>query len=410
MKSSKNSLSIKFFKRQTIDNPRILFLLHIPPPVHGSSIVGKSIKESKLINHRFTCHYINLLASQQVSESGIFKFRKLGDFTLTWFNLLAVLSKKRPSLAYLALSTTRLAFFRDFLLIVLLKVFRIKRVYHLHNKGVSQYQHKTIYRACYQYVFKDADVILLSMLLYPDIQSFVSKSKIHICPNGIPDQIQLNQVLEPAQNDNLMYFQVHAPKENVRILFLSNLIKSKGVFLLLEAFEILKKRSIPFEGIFIGGEGDITVSQFNERVNLLNLDHMVFYQGQKYGEDKKLVFSTSDIFAFPTSQECFPLVLLEAMSHSLPIVSTTEGGIPDIVEDGVTGILLINNNVNSLADHLEMLIQNAELRQKMGSYGRQKYEKQFTLSEFENKLTEILSHVLKLNETCYGHSTFSTSL
>ncbi|HET6559121.1 MAG TPA: glycosyltransferase family 4 protein [Prolixibacteraceae bacterium] len=406
----KNSLPFETSKIQTLDDPRILFLLHIPPPVHGSSVVGLSIKESKLINKKFICQYINLLASQQVAESGIFKFRKLAGFALTLFKMLTTISKKRPKLAYLALSTTGWAFFRDFLLIVLLKVLRIKRVYHLHNKGVSRYQHNTIYQACYHYVFKDADVILLSRLLYPDIQAFVPIDKIHVCPNGIPDQIPRNQHLSHIQKIDSTYLQIYPSKKNVQILFLSNLIKSKGVFLLLEAFEILKKRSIQFEGIFIGGEGDITISQFNERVNQLNLDQLAFYQGKKYGEDKKLAFLNADIFAFPTALECFPLVLLEAMSYSLPIVTTSEGGIPDIVEDGVTGILMMKNNAKALADQLEMLIQNSELRQQMGRCGRQKYEKQFTLPEFENRLTDILSNILKKERHATGIQHFQPSI
>ena len=49
-------------------NNRILFLLHLPPPVHGSSMVGKWINESELVNGSFDCRYINLLASKSVNE------------------------------------------------------------------------------------------------------------------------------------------------------------------------------------------------------------------------------------------------------------------------------------------------------------------------------------------------------
>ncbi|MDP3913228.1 MAG: glycosyltransferase family 1 protein, partial [Bacteroidota bacterium] len=55
---------------------RILFLLHLPPPVHGSSVVGSFIKESETINTKFICDYVNLLASQNMAESGIVSFNK----------------------------------------------------------------------------------------------------------------------------------------------------------------------------------------------------------------------------------------------------------------------------------------------------------------------------------------------
>mgnify|MGYP004256195275 CR=1 FL=1 len=64
---------------------KILFLLHIPPPVHGSSMVGKWIKESVLINREFDCDYLNLLASKDVGQSGEISFGKLYTLLITFF-------------------------------------------------------------------------------------------------------------------------------------------------------------------------------------------------------------------------------------------------------------------------------------------------------------------------------------
>jgi glycosyltransferase involved in cell wall biosynthesis len=255
-------------------------------------------------------------------------------------------------------------------------------VYHLHNKGVSLHQDKRFNRMCYCFVFKGADVILLSKYLYADIQEFVPEERVYICPNGIAD-------IQPETRN---------PKPEtsiVRILFLSNLIKSKGVFVLLDAMALLAKKGILFEGVFIGGEGDVTANQFNVRVGQLELDDRVSYQGKKYGEEKNNAFSEVDIFAFPTYYETFGLVNLEAMSYSLPVVSTFEGGIPDVVEDGVTGFLVPQQNIEALAEKLEVLIKDSALRQQMGTAGREKYEQGFTLERFEAKMVEILKTVVE---------------
>ena len=66
---------------------KILFLLHIPPPVHGSSMVGKFIRESKLINNNFHCDYLNLLASNKVSDTGKISFNKVIGFMAAWLKL-----------------------------------------------------------------------------------------------------------------------------------------------------------------------------------------------------------------------------------------------------------------------------------------------------------------------------------
>jgi glycosyltransferase involved in cell wall biosynthesis len=84
------------------------------------------------------------------------------------------------------------------------------------------------------------------------------------------------------------------------------------------------------------------------------------------------------------------------MQFSLPVISTLEGGIPDIVEDGVTGFLVPQKNAEVLAEKLEILIKNPVLRNKMGTEGRTKFENKFTLSVFENRLKEILNTILKV--------------
>ena len=364
----------------------ILFLLHLPPPVHGSSVVGLSIKESEHINQTFEGRYINLLASKKVDESGNVNIRKLFGFVGIGLKLFGELMKQKPTLCYFALTTTGAAFYRDVLLVILLKLFCVKRVYHLHNKGVSRCaQHRTN-RLFYKFVFKGTNVILLSKNLYSDIQEFVNESEVYICPNGITDQLPKSK----NQSKNKL-------ESVVRILFLSNLIESKGVFILLEAFAFLKKNGMHFEGVFIGGESDVTITKFNNWVNQLELNQQVVYLGRKYGREKHQAFSEADIFTFPTyyNNECFPLVLLEAMQFSLPVISTFEGGIPDIVEDGVTGFLVPQKNSKVLAERLEFLMKKPELRTKMGMAGRSKYEKEFTLENFDTNLVSILKQIIE---------------
>jgi len=123
------------------------------------------------------------------------------------------------------------------------------------------------------------------------------------------------------------------------------------------------------------------------------LSSFISVVGPKHGEEKMRVFNNADIFVLPTLEDIFGLVNLEAMQYSLPIVSTFEGAIPDVVEDGVTGFLVPQRDATILADRLEMLINDASLREKMGAAGRAKYERQFTLERFENRIKEILQEV-----------------
>ncbi|WP_430972676.1 glycosyltransferase family 4 protein [Sunxiuqinia rutila] len=369
-------------------NKKVLFLLHIPPPVHGSSMVGKYIKESELINQAFVSRYVNLLASKEVRYSGKASLQKIVGVFILFYRLLKELIYYKPDLCYLALTTTGFAFYRDVILVVLIRTFRVKRIFHLHNKGVVQHDKSWFNKKLYEFVFWDAEVILLSKFLYADVEAYVLPENVHVCANGIPEktgEAKLNRFSEAGL---------------VKILFLSNLIETKGVYILLEACKILKEGDIQVSIDFIGGEGDISAEQFEAKARELGLD-TVRYLGKKFGEEKNRAFKEADIFAFPTyyPNECFPLVLLEAMQHGLPVVSTPEGGIADIVEDSKTGFLVPQRSAEQVATKLKFLIQNPDVRVSMGKAGRQRYEENFKLNTFERKLSQIIKQVTEAKST-----------
>ena len=179
----------------------------------------------------------------------------------------------------------------------------------------------------------------------------------------------------------------------VNLLFLSNLIPSKGVYVLLDACRILKDKGLDFQCNFVGGETkEIDRARFEAEVQKRGLEGMVRYEGPKYGEEKEEYWRSSDVFVFPTYyfNECFPLVILEAMQHGLPVVSTTEGAVPDIVADGVNGFVCRRKDVEGLALALERLLLDEALRHRMGAEGYRIYQEKFTLQCFERRFVECL--------------------
>lgn len=163
--------------------------------------------------------------------------------------------------------------------------------------------------------------------------------------------------------------------------------------MLLDACRILKDKGLDFQCNFVGGETkEIDRARFEAEVQRRGLEGMVRYEGPKYGEEKEEYWRSSDVFVFPTYyfNECFPLVILEAMQHGLPVVSTTEGAVPDMVADGVNGFVCERKDVSGLAGALERLITDAALRMRMGEVGRKRYEEEFTLERFEERFAECL--------------------
>ena len=182
--------------------------------------------------------------------------------------------------------------------------------------------------------------------------------------------------------------QISAP----RLLFLSNLIPSKGVYVLLDVCKVLRERGLQFVCDFVGGETkEIGRATFEAAVKERGLESHVIYHGPQYGEDKHRFFMNADVFVQPTFDDCFPLTLVEAMQYSLPIASTDVGAIPDMVQDGVNGFVCKQQDVDSLVIALEQLITNPALRQQMGEAGYQRYQELYTLEAFEKRFVELLS-------------------
>ncbi len=361
--------------------PSILFLLHLPPPVHGAAMVGKYIKESKLIHDSFEARFINLSTSSSNKDIGKGGVKKITTLFQSASLLRKVIRSKRFHLVYVTFSTTGLGFFKDLALVSILKKSKLKIIYHFHNKGVRNQQDKWLMNKLYRYAFRNTQSILLSPLLYEDIKKYVSPQDVYYCPNGIPDLISGNV---PGRNNK---------DSTCKLLFLSNMTVEKGVLVLLEACSILNEKGLDFECHFVGDWANISKEEFKVFIEKNGLEDRVFAHGKKYGSEKIDFYLNADIFVFPTfyPKECFPLVLLEAMQFGLPVISTAEGGIPGIVISGETGLLVEKNNSSELADAISVLVKNPNIRKSFGQEGRTRFQNKFTLEVFEENMTAILS-------------------
>ena len=87
------------------------------------------------------------------------------------------------------------------------------------------------------------------------------------------------------------------------------------------------------------------------------------------------------------------MVLLEAMEQSLPCISTNEGGIPGIIEEGKTGFIVEKHSPQQLAEKIEYLIDHPMICAEMGKAGKEKFQREFTLEKFENRMKDILKRM-----------------
>ena len=366
----------------------ILIAGPLPPPVHGAAQVNQYIKDSKLMNGRFDMDFVNLATSRKVEEISkcgpLLSVKKMWRFMCSFLRCLWLLATHRYDLCYLAITCHGTGLLKDVPFVLLCKAFGRKIVIHQHNKGMNNDTDRWPYRWLLPLTYRNCKVILLSWRLYPDIEKVVRKENVMICPNGIPP---LEDVCAEGKEERLL-------NAVPRLLFLSNLIVSKGVYVMLDACRMLNDRGIAFACDFVGNESmEISRPEFEKEIHNRGLDDMVRYHGPKYGRDKEEYWNSADVFVFPTYNDCFPLVLLEAMQHSLPVVATDEGGIPDIVQDGISGLICRKNDAKELADKVETMLADKELRVQMGRNGCQRVKSDYTIGKWEEKLCECLTQI-----------------
>jgi glycosyltransferase involved in cell wall biosynthesis len=154
------------------------------------------------------------------------------------------------------------------------------------------------------------------------------------------------------------------PARGGTVLFLGAFTQRKGIYDLVEVIE--KVSSERPEVVFELG-GDREVSEVKGLIEAKGLVGNVRFMGWVRGEQKSSAFRRAHIFVLPSYNEGLPIAVLEAFAAGLPVVTTPVGGIPEIVDDGVNGILREPGDVDGLASSILRLLEDAELRRRLSA-------------------------------------------
>lgn len=215
------------------------------------------------------------------------------------------------------------------------------------------------------------------------------EGKTFLIPHGLEDMrkfVKNNKKL----SDN---------SDNIEILFVGRLEYRKGIDIIFECVPYICKK---YNNVIFRFCGDNTINMPNSEKNYKDyflskyneFSERVIFEG--YISDEELIdrYSNCDIFIAPSRFESFGLIFLEAMIFSKPVIGTNIGGIPEVVEDGVSGILIENENSEDLKNALIKLIENKDIRENMGKNGRRIYEEKFTAEIMANKFIDYYKNIL----------------
>ena len=243
---------------------------------------------------------------------------------------------------------SRGSFIRKYLFFLISKhLFRKKVIYHIHGAEYHKfYESSSLFtKRKINYLIKKSDkIIVLSKEWKEYFSNTFHRKDIETLNNIVPFV---------AEKENLI------KDDLIKILFLGRIGQRKGTFDLLKVISDNKEKLLEKVEFIFGGDGE--VDKFQKFVSENRLEKLVKYKGWVNGDQKIELLKQSNIMILPSYNEGLPISLLEAMSYSLPIISTNVGGIPQILKNKTNGILVSPGNIDEIRNAILYYLNNPEL-------------------------------------------------
>jgi glycosyltransferase involved in cell wall biosynthesis len=259
---------------------------------------------------------------------------------------------------------------------------------HYWIKGrIKKFIHTSIIHPLWNTFFVDAMIAISHVVRKSVIQrEHISPKKAFYIPYGTDDFPLLSAERKTAARQRLSL-----PQDSVIIGSVGRFTEQKGYEYLLRALERLVGQ-YPDLLVVLAGDGDLLHSLKELSNNLSIADHVRFLGWQK---DTSTIYDALDVFVLPSLWETFGLVLVEAMAHGKPVVSTSVDAIPEIVENGQTGILVRPKNIDELYGAILNLMNDPDLAAEMGRKGRLRAETYFSRESTTGRIEALYRQLLQ---------------
>lgn len=226
-------------------------------------------------------------------------------------------------------------------------------------------------------------IILAGKFAKPLVEMGIDKDRLVVFPTMFDGSIF--EGVEKKQNKNQLI-----------LLFMSRFVTAKGMIELLEAFYKLPMYQPPIILHLVGDGPEKTAVE--KKIIELGLQEKVKLPGYIKGKEKAKALLNADVFVFPSYyREGCPIALLEAMAAGLPLITTTVGGIPDIVIDGKNGVLLTSHTPDAIKEGIEKMLENKNKLREIGKFNKKTAWENYEANIVTSKLEQIYQQVAGVN-------------
>lgn len=278
-------------------------------------------------------------------------------------------------------------------------IFSKKKIFTNHSSQfleLYEEKNKNFIKKIYKLIIKKYDFIIAPSeeLKEKSIDFFYfERSRVFFIPNGVDIERFRPVSLEEKKIKKAKIFNLWNLEQRKYLIFCPRRLEPKnGVEFFVKAVKLLSEKEKNFWGFISGNEYVKTYSNFIKNlIKELKLENYIFFTGPIPNELIVDYYQASDIVILPSLKEAVSISGLEALSCGVPIIGTNVGGIPFIVKNGITGILVQPQNEMEIYKALIKLINNEQLRITMGINGRKFIEDNFSWNIIVNKIIGIYS-------------------
>lgn len=361
---------------------KILVVGQTPPPFGGQAVMIEHLIKWNYKNVKI--YHVRMAFSRGMQDLGRVQLYKVFHLVSIILKIIYFRIVKNVNVLYYPPSGPNSAVYRDMAILFPTRWMFKKTIFHFHASGLSEHLNKK--NKLFLWIFK-------CCFYYPDISIRLSKS----CPNEGKAIHTKNDVIVPnGLPDIAKIANVQVKKNVLNILFIGLLEGTKGELDLCRAVKILKDKGIICKARIAGEfKSKEYKESFSHFIHENDLDCNIEYLGVVRGEEKENAFRKSDIFCFPSffHSESFPLVLIEAMSYGLPIVTTRWRGIVDMVVNNENGFLCEIHSPKQIADRIENLYNNVDLRISMGMKARHIFDECYDIRQHLRLMEGIFNNI-----------------
>lgn len=358
--------------------PRLLVIGPLPPPYHGVTISTSLVLANPYLRRHFKLEHLDTSDHRDIANIGSWEMRNVGYACRAIVSLASRL-RGRPGLMYLPISQDAPGFLRDSLLIHAAALAGWKVAIHLRGSEFRDF-HLTAPDLLQRWVrftlTKVSSAAVMGSSLRWVFEGLLPPERIVVVPNGTPDP--------PVRS---------CGSDGETVLFLSNLRRRKGIVESVEAaLQVIPTR--PAARFIFAGAWESPELEAELRARAAPwAGRIVFLPVVGEAEKNALLASASVLMFPPTEAEGHPRVVLEAMAHGLPIVTTNRGAIAETVVDGECGFVLPTPRPDGLAERILCLLRDRRLREQMAGRARSRYLSLFTQEHADRRLAAWLCDI-----------------